>query len=82
MSGHLYFQPATMADINLSWPDEIRKNIEQQIAKAPKVEETLHSLKMVLTNEKYMVYVDGRFVGQINLEKNVDASGTLEIKLY
>ena len=82
MSGHLYFQSATMADINLSWPDEIRKNIEQQIAKAPKIEETLHSLKMVLTNEKYVVYVDGRFVGQVNLEKNIDASGTLEIKLY
>ncbi|MGC8805861.1 MAG: hypothetical protein ACP5QD_08020, partial [Candidatus Ratteibacteria bacterium] len=52
-SGHLYFQAISSSDINLSWPEEIRKNIEWMIASAPKINETLHTLRLVITKTYY-----------------------------
>ncbi|HPO52030.1 MAG TPA: hypothetical protein PK165_04275 [bacterium] len=79
-SGHLYFQ--AFSDMNLSWPEEMRKNIEWQIASAPKINETLHNLRLVITKTYFRVYVDGRFVGQHKVKEGIDGSGTVKLTMY
>ncbi|HOK79535.1 MAG TPA: hypothetical protein PK303_02930 [bacterium] len=81
-SGLLYFQAVSSSDINLSWPEEIRKNIEWMVASAPKINETLHNLRLVITKTYYRVYVDGRFVGQFSIKGGIDGSGTVKLTMY
>lgn len=78
--GHLYFK--AFSDINLTWPEEIRKNIEWQIANAPKINETLHTLKLVVNKNLFRVYLDGRFVGQLSAKHEIQEKGTIKISMY
>lgn len=78
--GNLYFK--AFSDIDLSWPEEIRKNIEWEIASAPKINETLHTLKLVIDRDLFRVYFDGRFVGQLRAKHEIQEKGTIKISMY
>ncbi|MCX7704919.1 MAG: hypothetical protein N2115_01500 [bacterium] len=78
--GNLYFK--AFSDIDLSWPDEIRKNIEWQIANAPKINEILHTMKLVIDRGLFRVYLDGRFVGQLRAKHQIQEKGTIKITMY
>ncbi len=80
INGHLYFQ--AISDISFNWPEEMRKTIEYQIASAPKITEKLHTLRLVITKRMFSVYVNGRFVGRLPLQKDFQDKGTINITLY
>ncbi len=80
INGRLYFQ--AVSDISFNWPEEMRKIIEYQIASAPKIDEKLHTLRLVVAKDRFSVYVDGRFVGCLPTGKNIQKKGTVNIKIY
>ncbi|MCM8788677.1 MAG: hypothetical protein NC907_02680, partial [Candidatus Omnitrophica bacterium] len=78
--GNLYFH--SFSDINLGWPEEIRKNVEWEIASFPKINETLHTLRLVINKKFFSFYLDGRFIGQFRLNKSIEEKGTVKISMY
>lgn len=80
IQGILYFK--AFSDIDLTWPDFIRKNVEWEIGSAPKINETLHTLKLVLNQKLFTVYLDGRFIGQLNISQKIEEKGTVNISMY
>lgn len=79
-NGHLYFR--SISDMDLKWPEEIRRNIEWIIASAPKINDVLHTLKLVVTDKFFRVYLDGRFVGQLSLNHQVEKNGTIKMSMH
>ena len=80
INGKIYFQ--AVSDISLNWPEELRKNIEYQIASAPKIQEKLHTLRLTVGKDKFSVYVDGRFVARIPVGKDIQKKGTVNVMMY
>jgi hypothetical protein len=79
ISGVLGLQ--AVAARSLAWPEEMRATIEAQIAAAPKLDDTLCTLRLVATPRKYAAWLNGRFIGQFAVRKGLDPSGTISISL-
>ena len=70
-----------VSERSLTWSEEMRKSIEAQIATAPKVEETLLTLRCTVEKGRTRMWVNGRFVFEIPLEADMDPAGVVKIQL-
>ncbi len=77
--GNLYFEAVT--ERSLAWSEEMRKAIEAQIASAPKVEETLHTLRCTVEKGRFRCWVNGRFVNETALPADMDLSGLVKVEI-
>jgi hypothetical protein len=75
----LTFQAVT--ERSLAWSEEMRKTIEAQMATAPTAENTLFTLRMVVTKETYSTWVNGRFISRFNVKNGIDPSGTITLTM-
>ncbi len=77
MTGTLFFDAVT--DRSLAWSDEMRKTVEAQIAAAPKVADTVVTLRWTLEKGRFRAWVHGRFVGEMAL--GLDFASPVQVKL-
>jgi hypothetical protein len=80
VSGYFYAQPFT--DRSLAWPDAMRRTLEAQMASAPKIEDLEWTLRYVLADGKFTVYLNERFVDQVKLADGFRPEGTMRLQLY
>ena len=78
--GTLYLKAVN--ERSLSWSDEMRKTIEMQMAAAPKLDDMLLTLRMVVTPAKCVAWLNGRLIGQYDVKKGIDLGGTVNIAFY
>lgn len=76
-SGTLYVTPVTKR--SLAWTDDFRRLIDAQMAAAPKVEEMVVSLRCKLENDRFRVWINGRFVNETKLDAGMDRTSIVKI---
>lgn len=76
-SGILYF--AAVTERSLAWSEEMRRVIESQIAAAPKINETLMTVRMTAEHGRLRTWYNGRFASETKLEPDFDPSGNVRI---
>lgn len=77
IDGTLYLQAFT----DQSWPEELRKRLEAQMAMAPQIDDMLCTLRLVMTDKQYSAWVNGRFIGRMPVTASSHASGTVSIAM-
>jgi hypothetical protein len=80
MSGYLYFEAVT--ERSLAWTEEMRRAIEAQMASAPKIEESILTLRCTVQKGLFRSWLNGRFVTELILEPDMDPSGLVKITSY
>ncbi|MBI4024488.1 MAG: hypothetical protein HY360_05870, partial [Verrucomicrobia bacterium] len=70
-----------VSDVSLAWSEEMRRSIEAQIAAAPKIEESLLTLRCTVEKERFRCWLNGRFVSELPLAADMDPRGVLKIQL-
>lgn len=80
VTGVLYFD--AVSDRSLGWSEEMRKSIEAQIAAAPKVTETLLTIRCTVEQGRFRIWLNGRFMSELPLEADMNPSGSMRILAY
>ncbi len=70
-----------VSDVSLAWSEEMRRSIEAQIAAAPKIEESILTLRCTVEKKRFRCWLNGRFVSELPLEAVMDPSGVVKIQL-
>jgi len=69
-------------DRSLAWSEELRRSIEAQMARAPRLEESTFTMRCTVEPGRFRTYLDGRFLNEIALPKGMDPAGTMKLQLY
>ncbi len=78
-SGSQFFVGVT--DLSLGWSEDLRRIIEAQVAAAPKPEERLFTVRCTLEKGRFRSWLNGRFIGDLALESDMDPAGLVRIVL-
>ncbi len=78
LSGSLFFE--AVSERSLTWSEEMRKCIEVQIGGAPKVNESLLTLRCTVEKSRCRIWVNGRFSGEVALPSDMDPSGLVKVQ--
>ena len=70
-----------VSERSLAWSEEMRKTIEVQIAAAPKLEETIFTLRCTVEKGRFRCYLNGRFVSETALETDMDPAGVVRLQV-
>ncbi len=79
LNGTLHFE--AVSDRSLTWSEEMRKSIDAQIASAPRIEETLLTLRCTVDKGRARMWVNGRFAFEVPMESDMDPSGLVKVQL-
>jgi len=72
---------AAVTERSLGWSEDLRRIIEAQMAAAPDPEEMLHTVRATVEPGRFRVWLNGRFVGDLILESDMDPAGLVRIFL-
>ncbi len=78
LNGSIFFE--AVSDRSLTWSEEMRKTIEAQIASAPKVKDSLLTLRCTVEKGRYRAWVNGRFICEIPLAADMNPSGFVKVQ--
>lgn len=80
--GGAYLRPQPFTDRSLAWPEAMRKTLEAQLVSAPKIDDMLLTLRVVVADGKITAFFNERFADQATFSPGIDPSGAIRVQLY